>query len=172
LTKHSGLQHGDIITKVDGKTAYESSDLQEPVARLHPGDAIDLTVLRGNEVKSIHVMLTATAGNLAANIASNKSSQELLNKLGASFEPLTKAQKLKFNIETGVTVTAVQPGLLFDTVQIPTGSVITSINKQPVNNADDVSKAITNLQNGNLLISGYYPDGTKFNNLFQQQADR
>ena len=30
----AGLQHGDIITKVDGKTVYESSDLQEPVARL------------------------------------------------------------------------------------------------------------------------------------------
>jgi len=31
---------------------------------------------------------------------------------------------------------------------------------------------ITNLKNGNLIISGYYPDGTKFNNVFQQQADQ
>jgi Do/DeqQ family serine protease len=170
--EQADLQHGDIITKVDGKTVYESSDLQEPVARLHPGDAINLTILRGNEVKNIHVMLTANAGNLAQSTASNILADNLYNKLGASFEPLTADQKSKFNTNSGVIVTAVQPGLLFDTVQIPVGAVITSINKQAVNNTDDISNAITNLKNGNLLISGYYPDGTKFNNVFQQQADK
>jgi hypothetical protein len=33
----------------------------------------------------------------------------------------------------------------------------------------DIDKAITNLRNGNLVISGYYPDGTNFNNMFQVQ---
>jgi len=168
----AGLQHGDIITKVNGKMLYESSDLQEPVARLQPGDSIDLTVLRGNEVKNISVTLTADVGNLRQSTASNISTGNLYNKLGASFEPLTADQKSEFNTKSGVIVTAVQPGLLFDTVQIPVGSVITSINKQAVNNTDDISSVITNLKNGNLIISGYYPDGTKFNNVFQQQADQ
>jgi len=170
--EQAGLQHGDIITKVDGKTVFESSDLQEPVARLHPGDSIDLTILRGNEVKNIRVTLTANAGNLAQRTASNISAADLYNKLGASFKPLTADQKSKFNINSGVMVTEVQPGLLFDSIQIPVGSVITAINKQQVNNTDDISNAISNLKDGNLLISGYYPDGTKFNNMFQQQADQ
>jgi Do/DeqQ family serine protease len=168
----AGIQSGDIITKVEGKTVYESSDLQEPVARLQPGDKINLTVLRGNEQKSFAVTLKADAGNLGRRTAAkSKSSEDLYNKLGASFKPLTPAQKAKFHVNSGVMVTQVRPGLLFDDTQIPVGSVITSINKQPVNSTDDISKAITNLKNGSLIITGYYPDGTSFNNVFQQSGE-
>ncbi|HTE00917.1 MAG TPA: trypsin-like peptidase domain-containing protein [Mucilaginibacter sp.] len=165
----AGLQKGDIITKVEGKPVYESSDLQEPVARLQPGDKIALTVSRGNDEKKFSVTLKADAGNLGKRTAANsKSAEEMYNKLGASFKPLTQAQKAKFHVNSGVVVTQVRPGLLFDDTQIPVGSVITSINKQPVNSTEDISKAITSLKNGNLIITGYYPDGTSFSNMFQQ----
>jgi len=165
----AGIQHGDVITKVEGKTVYESSDLQEPVARLQPGDKINLTIMRGNDEKNVTVTLKSDAGNMSRRTAANsKSAEELYNKLGASFKPLTQAQKAKFHVNSGVMVTQVRPGLLFDDTQIPVGSVITSINKQPVNNSDDISEAITKLRNGNLIITGYYPDGTSFSNMFQQ----
>jgi Do/DeqQ family serine protease len=164
----AGLQHGDIITKVDGKTVYESSDLQEPVARLQPGDKIDLTIQRGDDQKNVTVTLKADAGNLNRTAAVSKSAEELYNKLGASFKPINPSQKARFHVHSGVVVTQVRPGLLFDDTQIPVGSIITNINKQPVNNADDISNAITNIKNGNLIITGYYPDGTAFNNVFQQ----
>ncbi len=164
----AGLQHGDIITKVDGKGVYESSDLQEPVARLQPGDKIDLTILRGDNEKNVSVTLKADAGNLNRTAAVSKSAEELYNKMGASFKPITSEQKAKFHVRSGVVVTQVRPGLLFDDTQIPVGSIITSINKLPVNNTDDISKAITNMKNGNLIITGYYPDGTAFSNVFQQ----
>ncbi|MDB5023836.1 MAG: Do family serine endopeptidase [Mucilaginibacter sp.] len=167
----AGLQHGDVITKVDGKTVYESSDLQEPVARLQPGDKINVTILRGNDEKNVSVMLKADAGNLNRTVAVSKSAEELYNKMGASFKPLSAEQKAKFHVRSGVIVTQVRPGLLFDDTQIPVGSIITGINKQPVNNADDISKAITSMKNGNLIITGYYPDGTAFNNVFQQGAE-
>jgi S1-C subfamily serine protease len=167
----AGLQHGDIITKVDGKTVYESSDLQEPVARLQPGDKISVTILRGSDEKNVSVVLKADAGNLNRAAAVSKSAEELYNKMGASFKPLSAEQKAKFHVRSGVVVTQVRPGLLFDDTQIPVGSIITSINKQPVNNADDISKAITNMRNGNLIITGYYPDGTAFNNVFQQGGE-
>ena len=88
--------------------------------------------------------------------------------MGASFRPLSQNERAKFRVRSGVIVTQVRPGLLFDDTQIPVGSVITSINKQPVNNSDDISKAISSMRNGNLIITGYYPDGTAFNNVFQQ----
>jgi serine protease Do len=66
-------------------------------------------------------------------------------------------------------VTQVRPGRLFYETDIPVGSIITNINKQPINSVADIDKAITNLRNGNLIISGYYPDGTSFNNMFQVQ---
>ena len=164
----AGLQHGDIITKVNGNKVYESSDLQEPVARLQPGDKINLTILRGNDEKNVNVTLKADAGNLGRSTASTKSAEELYNKLGASFRSLSSAEKAKYHVRSGVVVTQVRPGLLFDDTQIPVGSIITSINRKPVNNSDDISNAITSMRNGNLIITGYYPDGTAFNNVFQQ----
>lgn len=161
----AGLKEGDIITKVEGNTVYESSDLQERVGRLQPGDKINLTILRGGSEKNITVTLKAEAPESRVATVS-KSATELYNKLGASFMPLSQGQKAKFRVNGGVVVTQVRDGGIFDQADIPSGTVITSINKEPINSVADIDKAITNLRNGMLNIGGYYPDGTKFNNTF------
>jgi len=163
----AGLQKGDIITKVEGNTVYESSDLQERVARLQPGDKIHLTVLRSGAEKNVTVTLKAESGAAPARTAAvTKSAAELYNKLGASFMPATAAQKAKFRVSSGVTVTQVRSGGWFEQTEIPTGSIITSINRQPINSVADIDKAITNTKDGMLAIGGYYPDGTRFTNTF------
>jgi len=165
--EQAGLQKGDIITKVDGSAAYESSDLEERVGRLQPGDKIHLTVLRGNDEKNFTVTLKADMPT--PKVAVSKSAEELYNRLGASFSPVTQAQKSKFHINGGVVVTQVRQGGMFDNFEVPVGSVITSINRHRINSVSDIDNVITNLNNGNLIISGYYPDGTSFNNMFQVQ---
>jgi serine protease Do len=163
----AGLQKGDIITKVEGNTIYSSSDLQEHVARLKPGDKVNITVLRGTAEKNFSVTLKPESA--VVKTAVTKSAEELFNKLGASFQPLSDAQKSKFHVQSGVVVTQVRPGRLFDATDIPAGSVITNINKQPIKSVGDIDKAITNTRNGMLVISGIYPDGTSFANTFQVQ---
>ncbi len=166
--EQAGIKAGDVIVKVDGSPVYESSDLQERVGELKPGDKINLTVLRDGSEKNFSVTLK---GDLPprADVASNKSSAELFNKLGASFVPLSREQKSKFHVNSGVMVTQVRPGRLFDDTEIPVGSVITSINKKPINSIADMDGAISSTRNGLLVISGYYPDGTSFHNTFQVQ---
>ncbi|WP_317169365.1 hypothetical protein [Mucilaginibacter humi] len=73
---------------------YESSDLQERVGRLQPGDKIHLTVLRDGAEKNFTVTLKADAPTATRSATVTKSASELYNKLGASFVPLTPAQKL------------------------------------------------------------------------------
>jgi S1-C subfamily serine protease len=167
--QQAGIQKGDIIEKVEGVPVYESSDLQERVGRLQPGDKINMTVLRDGKEKNFEVTLKADAAPSTRTAAVSKSAEELFNRLGASFSPLTPAEKAKFHVSSGVKVTQVRPGRVFDNFEIPVGSIITSINKSPINSVADIDKAITNLRNGNLVISGYYPDGTNFNNMFQVQ---
>ena len=166
--EQAGLKPGDIITKVEGNNVYESSDLQERVARLQPGDKINITVLRSGAEKNFAVTLKA---DLPANrtAAVSKSASELFNKLGASFQPINQSQKTKFHVNSGVVVTQVRPGGIFDDTEIPVGSIITSINKQPINSVADMDKAITSLKNGRLIITGYYPDGGSFSNVFEVQ---
>ncbi|MBB6129337.1 Do family serine endopeptidase [Mucilaginibacter lappiensis] len=168
--EQAGIKKGDIIAKVEGTPVYESSDLQEHVGRMQPGDKLNITVLRDGKEKTFAVTLKADATPTSNRTAVvSKSAEELFNKLGASFQPLSSAEKAKFHVNSGVKVAQVRPGRVFDNFEIPVGSVITSINKQPINSVADIDKAITNLRNGNLVISGYYPDGTNFNNMFQVQ---
>jgi S1-C subfamily serine protease len=165
--EQAGLKVGDIISKVEGNTVYESSDLQERVGRLQPGDKINLTVLRDGAEKNFTVTLKADAPVARTATATvSKSAAELYNRLGASFVPLNPSQKVKFHVAGGVIVTQVRDGGIFDQAEIPSGTIITNINKAPINTVADIDRAITNLRNGMLTIGGYYPDGTKFNNTF------
>jgi len=155
----AGIQPGDIITGVDGNKVYQSSDLQETVGRLEPGDKVHLTVLRGNEQKNFTVTLKANKPEPTVAVA--KSAEELFNRIGASFMPLNAAQKAKFRVTAGVMVTQVREGGLFDYTDVPVGSVITQINREPIASIDDMDHALSNLKNGLLTISGLYPDGTR-----------
>ncbi|MBD1385756.1 Do family serine endopeptidase [Mucilaginibacter rigui] len=166
--EQAGIKTGDIIVKVEGNPVYEASDLQERVGRLQPGDKINLTVLRDGSEKNFTVTLKADAP-APRTAALSKSASELFNKMGASFQPLNQAQKAKFHVNSGVLVTQVRPGGIFDDTEIPVGSIITSINKQPINSVADMDKVITNLRNGRLIITGYYPDGGSFSNVFEVQ---
>ncbi|MFD0748676.1 trypsin-like peptidase domain-containing protein [Mucilaginibacter calamicampi] len=161
----AGLKQGDIISKVEGNTVYESSDLQERVARLAPGDKIKLTVLRDGAAKDFVVTLKGEAP-VAKKTEVSKTATELYNKLGASFTPLSAEQRAKFKVNGGVTVTQVRRGGVFDEFEVPVGSIVTKINQQPINSTQDIDKAITNLRNGNVVISGFYPDGGSFTNSF------
>ncbi|MDB5007903.1 MAG: serine protease [Mucilaginibacter sp.] len=163
----AGIEKGDIITKVEGNTAYESSDLQERVGRLEPGDKIHLTVARGNEEKNFTVTLKANAPE--PKVAVSKSAEELYNRIGASFVPLNAAQKTKFHVNAGVVVTQVRGGGLFDNTEIPVGSVVTQINRQPITSVEDMDRALSNLKNGVLIISGFYPDGTRLRSAIEVQ---
>ncbi|GAB2984895.1 trypsin-like peptidase domain-containing protein [Mucilaginibacter puniceus] len=166
--EQAGLKKGDIITKVEGNTVYESSDLQERVGRLQPGDKIHLTVLRDGAEKNFSVTLKADSGVPTNRTAAvSRSAAELYNKLGASFAPLTQTQKSRLRVRGGVVVSQVRPGGIFDELYIERGTIITSINRQPINSTADIDKAITNLKNGkSLTISGYDPDGEKFNSTY------
>jgi len=165
--EQAGLEKGDIITKVEGNKVYESSDLQEPVARMEPGDKIHLTVLRGNDEKNFTVTLKANKPEPKEAVA--KSSEGLFNRIGASFAPLSATQKGQFHINAGVVVTKVRDGGLFDYTDVPVGSVITQINRMPIASVDDIDHALSNLKNGLLTISGFYPDGTRLRSTIEIQ---
>jgi serine protease Do len=163
--EQAGIRKGDIISKVEGNPVYESSDLQERVGRLQPGDKIHITVLRDGSEKNFTVTLKGDAPAATRTAANSKSTAELYNKLGASFIPLTSAEKSQLHVTSGVKVTQVRGGMFAD-LDITVGSVITSINKQPINSVEDIDKAISNIKDGILTISGRDADGVIFNNRF------
>ncbi len=139
----AGLKQGDIITKVENNTIYASSDLQERVGRLRPGDKIQLTYLRNGKPFNASVTLKDVESvKFAGNTAAGRSSAEIYSKLGAGFSPLTAAQKQRYRISSGVIVSEVRSGGIFDDVEIPKGAIITQINGKDVNSREEINTAL------------------------------
>lgn len=140
----AGIKAGDIITKIDGRTIYSSSDLQERVARLRPGDKVKLTYKRNGKESDVSVTLKGEEENKSRSNDEEMSASatEIYNKLGASFIPATDAQKKELGVNSGVMVTQVHRGGVFEYFNVERGLIITEINGKPVNNADQVEAAL------------------------------
>jgi len=93
-------------------------------------------------------------------VAANKPTGASFDRLGASFAPASAALKAKFGVKSGVIVTGIEQGKLFDAWEVPKGVVITSVNGQPVNSSKDVETALPNSRNGMTTITGVGPQGT------------
>ncbi|PWG82315.1 Do family serine endopeptidase [Pararcticibacter amylolyticus] len=156
----AGIKKGDVITKVDGARIMGSSDLQERVARLRPGDKVQLTYVRDGKERTVSVTLK---GEDEVKIAggSGRSAEELYNRLGASFSPLPSAQKQRYNISSGVVITEVRRGGVFAENGIEKGTIITSINGKAVGKPDDIDAALSSSRNNMIRLNGISPDGSR-----------
>nr|WP_090628061.1 Do family serine endopeptidase [Parapedobacter indicus] len=163
--KEAGLKEGDIITKLDGRTITSSSDLQERIYRLRPGDKVKLTYKRDGKERDVTVTLkedTSAAEREAERDSETKrSATEIYNKLGAGFVPANDAKKKELGISSGVVVTQVHQGGLFDYFNVQRGLVITHINGKPVNNSDEVESALADSERGIVRIVGVPQRGSR-----------
>lgn len=160
----AGIKKGDIITKIDDKTIIASSDLQERVYVLRPGDKVKLTYKRDGRERETTVTLqeeTRTSKAEDDKTASARSATELYNKLGAGFVAATGEQKHNLGIISGVVVTQIHRGGLFDYYNIQRGLVITQINGKDVNNIDDVESALAETKRGMIHIVGIPQKGSR-----------
>ena len=155
--KEAGLQQGDIVTKLDGRTITSSSDLQERIYRLRPGDKVKLTYKRDGKERDVTVTLKEDTSSVEreeeAESAAKRSATELYNQLGAGFVPTTDAKKKELGISSGVTVTQVHQGGWFDFQNIRRGQVVTHVNDVPVNSPDDVESALSKTQRGMIKVT-------------------
>ncbi|MFD2161342.1 Do family serine endopeptidase [Paradesertivirga mongoliensis] len=161
----AGLKKGDIITKVDGNKILSSSDLQEKVGRLRPGDKVQLSYLRDGSERSTSVTLK---GESSVNIASNSNAaNKIIAALGGNFASLTPAQKQKYRVNNGVVVTGVRQGGLLHENQITRGTIITHINGKAVNSLDDIQAAVLASNSNIMRIDGISTDGVRFWGTFE-----
>jgi Do/DeqQ family serine protease len=160
----AGIKEGDVILKIENVPVNASSELQEQIGRHRPGDKIAITLVRNGVEKNVTAVLKADEG---AKIASSKSTEEVFNKLGASFAPISESTKKKFGLNVGLIVSEVRNGGLFDQVGLPKGTIITAINGKTVAKVDDLDDALGNRKNDMLQITGIAPDGARINYTFQ-----
>jgi Do/DeqQ family serine protease len=145
----AGVQKGDFITKVNGQPVETGTEMVEKISAHRPGDKVSLTYTRNG----VEETATATLKGESGTYASVK--EQVVEKLGASFENLDKAKAAQLNLTSGVVVKDLGQGILAEQTRIREGFIITKVNNQKVSTVDELKAALKAAGNS-AIISGVY----------------
>lgn len=155
--KAAGLVKGDVITHINGVPVNTSAQLQEQVARYRPGDKIKVTYVRGNDTETVTATLRNSKGD--TNVVKRELAKAVTYS-GARFEPLTKQELNKLNLDGGAKVSNIKSSQ-FKGTGIEDGFIITRIDKAKVEKPQDVERLLKNADDEGVLVEGIYPDGRR-----------
>ncbi len=124
----AGLKKGDIVTQINGQIVSSTPQLQEQIAKYHPGDNISVTYVRNGKTTNANVLLQKV--------------EAPTKLLGATIRPLTSEEKNKFGLNGGVLITNPGNGSLAKQAQVPRGFLIEAINDKAVNSIADVQQIV------------------------------
>ncbi|RZJ10273.1 MAG: DegQ family serine endoprotease [Rubrivivax sp.] len=106
----AGVEGGDVVTKVDGKTVDRAADLRRLVAAVKPGAKTTLTVFRRGATKDIVVTIGEDERSKKAGEDSSESSKEPAAPtgpsaaLGLKVSEVPEAQRKDLKLKSGVKV--------------------------------------------------------------------
>jgi serine protease Do len=153
----AGLKSGDVITAIDGQKVTDSTDLTMKVTEHAPGQTVALDVIRDGKPMKVNVTLGLRPTTI--NFAENKNGGESPN--GSGNEENGKASSYGIHVQAitpdiaqqigipastrGVVVTSIDPDspAADPSKGVGQGSVITAVNRQPVNNVQDFQRLMS-----------------------------
>ena len=143
----AGLEAGDVIIKIDGKTIEKSSDLPRLVGNTKPGTKSSLTIFRRGATKELSIVIAELEPEKVAKRASEPEEKPKASNsvqgLGLVVADLTDSQKTEMKIKGGVRVESlVEPALR---AGLREGDVILAVGNIEVSQAKDFAVAIGKL---------------------------
>ncbi len=153
----AGIMAGDVIVQIDNIQIHSSSELLENIGQHHPGDKIDVKVLRKNKSKIFSVVLQNENGTLGV-VSSND--VFFIDEFGAYFKQPSTEIKNRLKIQNGLVLSSLESGKLKDG-GIREGFIVLRINNYVINSKLDIESAISEAKNDEYRIEGIYPDGMR-----------
>lgn len=152
----AGVRKGDLIVSFDNIALKDNEHLRYLVADTTPGRNVPLTVLRDGERVSLTINIAAQPENLyargtgggseSAPNAGGSDAEEVSTSLGLTVRTLDSATRQKYNIPdkitAGVVVTGVDDGGEAAEKGIRPGTVISEMNRLPVNDLTSFRKIL------------------------------
>lgn len=164
----AGLKQGDVVTAIDGKRVEGSDDLTMDVISHQPGSTVTLDVLRNGQPTKVNVTLGTRPGGINWNQRNRQGENEPQEEnegganasiRGIGVETLTPdlAQQIGVPENThGVVVDNVDPDSAAAD-NLTRGLVITAIDRQPVNNAQEFRRLMTQAKGKSVLLTVVVP---------------
>jgi len=134
--KVAGIEAGDVITAVNGKTVESPRELARMIANIAPGSTAEISIWRDSATKTISVKLGEMPGATQEARADTNApaSADVLEGFGLTVTPAEDGK--------GLVVTDVDPNGDAAERGIQAGDVIVAVNSSEVNSAADMQKAV------------------------------
>jgi len=160
----AGLKVGDVITELDGQKVSDASQLQIEVGQKQPGSSIKLEVLRDG--KNVNVPVTLEEMGSRDHEGKEAASDHGKPRWGLGLTDMTPELREQLQASAnihGAVVEQVQLGSAADNAGLQRGDVIVEVNRHPVQNADDVQKALSAVPKGqDALVLVWSSGGSTF----------
>jgi serine protease Do len=140
----SGLQDGDILTKIGDNMVKDPRHLQQIVAGLPIGKPVDLAVVRDGANLVLSMTVEAQPESFGATADLSDAGQTHLGKVGVKVKELTpeSAKELGFpESSAGVLITEVEPDGIAAAAGLQNGLLILKVDQHAVKTVTDVETA-------------------------------
>ena len=157
----AGLRIDDVVLKINTQTISGKGVFDEEISYYNPGDRVTVQYRRSGKVLTAALTLTNREGTtelLKRSIFQSKT-------IGADLEAISKVERDKYGVESGVRVVKAHANGFVRRLGLDEGFVIVSVNRQPMHEPREVEQALSNAQ-GRTIMEGIDRNGQKGNYTF------
>ena len=150
----AGLEHGDIITTVDGRKVTTTRDLIDYVSDRPPGTQVALEVLRGGERRNLRVTVAERPGVPEEAEEPAEQNGRGIDWLGLRYQELSPGLRSSHGVPEsvrGIWVRSVSPRSPLVEERVEPGDVITEINGRGVGTVAEFEEAVRGARPGSVL---------------------
>ncbi len=156
----AGVQVNDIVTAVNGKEVKNMGELRRNVSMLHPGEKVELAILRGGKSMNITVTVAKRPGESVASAKpeEEKGTPELALLMGVGLTDLNEEYRQELELPKnikGVLVTEVESGTPADEEGLNRGDVIIAFNLKPVANLAAFKALVKGMKADKFMLTVY-----------------
>jgi serine protease Do len=146
----AGIVPKDVILSVEGKPVATPKDLSMEIANLPVGKKIKVQLIRDGKPKTVSVTLGKRKdGDVLAG-----GEKETTRSFGLTTKTLTPEMARQLGLsenESGILITAVEPGGKADNAGLKRGDLIIEVNRKGVGTDEEFQKEINDLKPGNAV---------------------
>ena len=150
--EQAGLREGDIIVELNGKKVSKTGPFRNRVASIPPNSKVDLKIFRNGKYKNISAITMDMDGSVEEK--EEAVNPALYEKLGLTVDEVDSAasERLAYEFEEGVIITEVEEGGAAWRAGLIPGQVITSVNRQDVEDVRAFKKVLGNIEGNKILF--------------------
>jgi serine protease Do len=150
-----GVEHGDIVTAIDGDTIKDTRELIDTISAMPPGTEVELTVIRDGETMTIEVELEARdLLDDESTVEGPARDDDASERLGISVSELSPQLRGMYGVEDeidGVLITRVKPVSPAADEGLVRGDVILEANGEAVTTTEQLQDMVASVPDGGYL---------------------